>query len=244
MPDLLTVKDLRAGYGAAQVLHGIDLSLAHGQAMALLGRNGVGKTTLLNTIAGLTRLRSGSIVLDGNELTRLVPERRVELGIGWVPQERGIFRSLTVEENLTAVARPGRWDVPAVYGMFPRLKERRSNGGNQLSGGEQQMLAIARALVLNPKILLLDEPTEGLAPIIVEELFAALTRIIRDEGTAAIIVEQHAQQILRVTDTAVILDRGAVVHAGPSAELARNEEVLARTLGVGRKGAVPPTAAA
>ena len=242
MPDLLTVRDLRAGYGAAQVLHGIDLTLADGQAMALLGRNGVGKTTLINTLAGLTRQRGGSIHLGGVDITRLPPERRVGAGIGWVPQERGIFRSLTVEENLTAVARPGRWDVESVYGMFPRLKERRGNWGNQLSGGEQQMLSIARALVLNPRILLLDEPTEGLAPIIVEELFAALTRIVRDEGLSAIIVEQHAQAILRVTDTAVILDRGAVVHTAPSAELARDEAVLARTLGVGRKGAAPSPA--
>ena len=240
MPDLLAVQDLRAGYGAAQILHGISLSVAPGQAMALLGRNGVGKTTLLNTLAGLTRQRGGSITLDGVDLTRLAPERRVEAGIGWVPQERGIFRSLTVEENLTAVARPGRWDPAAVYGLFPRLKERRGNWGNQLSGGEQQMLSIARALVLNPKILLLDEPTEGLAPIIVEELFAALTRIIRDEGTAAIIVEQHAQAILRVTDAAVILDRGAVVHAGPSDALARDADMLARTLGVGGRGSAAP----
>ena len=239
MSDLLTIKDLQAGYGAAQILHGIDLSLEHGKALALLGRNGVGKTTLLNTIVGLTRQRGGSIRLDGADLTRLSPERRVAAGIGWVPQERGIFRSLSVEENLTAVSRPGRWDVAAVYAMFPRLRERRANYGNQLSGGEQQMLSIARALVLNPKVLLLDEPTEGLAPIIVDELFHALTRIVRDEGLAAIIVEQQAQMILKVTDTVVILDRGAVVHAGTSAALAQDAGALATFLGVGGKGKPP-----
>ena len=243
MAELLAIDGLHAGYGSARVLHGITLSLADGEAMALLGRNGAGKTTLLDTIAGLTRRSAGSIRLGSADLSRLPPERRVEAGIGWVPQERGIFRSLTVEENLTAVARPGRWDVASAYGLFPRLRERRRNYGNQLSGGEQQMLAIARALVLNPKLLLLDEPTEGLAPIIVEELFAALTRIIRDEGVAAIIVEQHAQQILRVTDRAVILDRGLVVHAGPSADLARNDAVLAETLGVGGQRSSPRPAA-
>jgi branched-chain amino acid transport system ATP-binding protein len=237
MTDLLTITDLHAGYGTARILHGVSLTLGEGEAMALLGRNGVGKTTLLNTIVGLTRQRGGAITLDGVDLVRLSPERRVEAGIGWVPQERGIFRSLTVEENLTAVARPGRWDLASVYEMFPRLQERRRNFGNQLSGGEQQMLAIARALVLNPKILLLDEPTEGLAPIIVEELFRALTRIIRGEGLAAIIVEQHAQQILKVTDTAVILDRGAVVHAAASPALATDADILATYLGVGGKPA-------
>lgn len=240
MAELLNIAGLEAGYGAACVLHGIDLTLADGEAMALLGRNGVGKTTLLDTLMGLTRRRAGFITLAGTELTRLTPERRVEAGMGWVPQERGIFRSLTVEENLTAVARPGRWDAAAVYEMFPRLKERRRNYGNQLSGGEQQMLSIARALVLNPKILLLDEPTEGLAPIIVEELFTALTRIVREEGLAAIIVEQHAQQILKVTDRALILDRGSVVYAGASAELANDELVLAEFLGVsGKAGKLP-----
>ena len=242
MPDLLSIRDLRAGYGAALVLHGVSLDLAEGESLALLGRNGVGKTTLLNTVVGLTRQRSGSIELAGVDLSRLAPERRAAAGIGWAPQERGIFRSLTVEENLTAVARPGRWDVAAVYDLFPRLKERRSNYGNQLSGGEQQMLSIARALVLNPKLLLLDEPTEGLAPIIVEELFRALTRIIRGEKLSAVIVEQHAQQILRVTDRAVILDRGSVVYSGTSRELAGDPATLGAHLGVGGEGAGTPPA--
>jgi len=233
MADLLRLESLSAGYGKATVLQGVSLSVGQGKALALLGRNGVGKTTTLNSIVGLTRYQAGSILLDGAPIHKLAPERRVEAGIGWVPQERGIFRSLTVEENITAVARPGRWTLEAAYQLFPRLKERRSNFGNQLSGGEQQMLSIARALALNPKILLLDEPTEGLAPIIVEELLAAIGRIVRDEGMAAIIVEQHAQQILAITDEAVILDRGAVAFAGPSAALAADRATLSQFLGVG-----------
>jgi branched-chain amino acid transport system ATP-binding protein len=181
MPDLLKIDQLSAGYGEAVVLSRISLALAEGQALALLGRNGMGKTTLINTIVGVTRYFSGTIMLDGRDITRLRPDQRAHAGIGWVPQERNIFKSLTVHENLTAIARPGRWTPDKVYAMFPRLNERRQNLGNQLSGGEQQMLAVGRALVLNPRVLLLDEPLEGLAPIIVEELLKALRRIIRDE---------------------------------------------------------------
>ena len=233
MAELLVLEQVSAGYGRATVLQQVSLGLREGEAIALLGRNGVGKTTTLNTVIGLTRQQGGRIVLGGQDITRLSPERRVEAGIGWVPQERGIFRSLTVEENITAVARPGRWTLEAVYGLFPRLKERRRNFGNQLSGGEQQMLAIARALVLNPKVLLLDEPTEGLAPIIVEELLAAIRRIVRGEGMAAIVVEQHARQILAITDRAVILDRGTVAYTGASEALAADTAVLGRFLGIG-----------
>jgi branched-chain amino acid transport system ATP-binding protein len=233
MAELLRIESLSAGYGKATVLHNVNLSVEPGTAIALLGRNGVGKTTTLNTIVGLTRYRSGSIRLRGTDIQGMPPERRVEAGIGWVPQERGIFRSLTVEENMTAVARPGRWTLSAIYDLFPRLKERRSNLGNQLSGGEQQMLSIGRALVLNPILLLLDEPTEGLAPIIVEELLAAIRRIVRHEGLAAIIVEQHAQQLLAITDKAIILDRGSVAYSGDSSRLAEDRPTLGKFLGVG-----------
>ncbi|WP_225770985.1 ABC transporter ATP-binding protein [Inquilinus sp. Marseille-Q2685] len=238
MAELLALRDLIAGYGEAVVVSGVSLTLAEGEALALLGRNGTGKTTLLNSIIGVTRRFAGTVSLAGRDLTRARPEDRALAGIGWVPQERNIFRSLTVEENMTAVARPGPWTPERAYALFPRLKERRGNLGSQLSGGEQQMLAIARALMLNPKLLLLDEPTEGLAPIIVEELLAALKRILRDEGVAAVVVEQHAQKILSVTDQAVILERGAIVHAAPSAALKADEAALTRHLGVTRKGSI------
>jgi len=233
MDELLVLDALSAGYGRATVLNGISLGLRRGEAMALLGRNGVGKTTTLNAIMGLIRHHGGRVSFDGKDITALAPEQRAAAGIGWVPQERGIFRSLTVEENITAVARPGRWSLDAVYELFPRLEERRGNYGGQLSGGEQQMLSVARALVLNPAILLLDEPTEGLAPIIVEELLAAIRRIIREEGIAAIIVEQHAQQVLAITDKAVILERGSVVYSGDSPALSRDAHALGAYLGVG-----------
>ena len=241
MSDLLTLQKVSAGYGDAIVISNIDLRLKPGESLAVLGRNGTGKTTLLNSIIGVTRHRGGSVILDGRNLTTTRSDRRAHAGIGWVPQERNIFKSLTVEENLTAVSRPGPWTVDRVYDMFPRLKERRTNMGNQLSGGEQQMLAVARALVLNPKLLLLDEPTEGLAPIIVEELLAALTRIIRGEGMSVIVVEQHAQKILRVTDNALILDRGTVVHASSSRSLIDDPAALEQHLGVTAK---KPTRAA
>jgi branched-chain amino acid transport system ATP-binding protein len=232
MPELLSLEGLRAGYGEAVVLGGISLTLNEGESLALLGRNGMGKTTLVNSIIGVTRYRGGTIRLDGRDITRLRPDQRAHAGIGWVPQERNIFKSLTVEENLTAVARPGAWTTVRVYELFPRLAERRFNLGNQLSGGEQQMLAVGRALVLNPRVILLDEPLEGLAPIIVEELIAALTRIVRQEGLAAILVEQNAHKILGVTDRAVILERGAIVHQGDSAALRADRSVLETFLGV------------
>jgi len=232
MPDLLTIERLSAGYGEAVVLNEVSLALAEGQSLALLGRNGMGKTTLVNSIVGVTRYRGGAIRLDGRDITRLRPDQRAHAGIGWVPQERNIFKSLTVEENLTAVARPGAWTTTRVYELFPRLAERRFNLGNQLSGGEQQMLAVGRALVLNPRLMLLDEPLEGLAPIIVEELIAALTRIVRQEKLAAILVEQNAHKILGVTDRAVILERGAIVHQGESAALRADRGVLETFLGV------------
>ena len=234
MAEGLRVEGLVAGYGESVVLDGVDLELPAGESLALLGRNGVGKTTLVASLVGVTRRHAGRIALAGRDLTPLAAYRRAAAGIGWVPQERNIFRSLTVEENLDAVARPGPWDVARVYALFPRLAERRAHLGTQLSGGEQQMLAVARALVLNPRLLLLDEPLEGLAPIIVEELLGAIVRIVRDEGMSALIVEQHPRLVLGMTQRAVVLDRGRVAHAGPSAALARDAAALERLLGVAR----------
>jgi len=232
MTELLKVDRLSAGYGEAVVLDGVSFTLGEGQTLALLGRNGTGKTTLINTLAGATPQHGGSITLAGKALHKLPSHERAAAGIGWVPQERNIFKSLSVHENLTAVARPGRWTPERVYQMFPRLLERRGNLGTQLSGGEQQMLAVARALVLNPRLLLLDEPLEGLAPIIVKELLRAIARITREEGLSAIIVEQHPQAILAISDTAVVLDRGTVVHADTASALRGDPERLARLLGV------------
>ena len=238
MAELLVVENLRAGYGQAVVLQDVSLALDEGQTLALLGRNGTGKTTLINTLAGATRQHGGSIRLGAGAskvaLHKLPSHVRAAAGIGWVPQERNIFKSLTVHENLTAVARPGKWNPDRVYTMFPRLVERKTNLGTQLSGGEQQMLAVGRALVLNPKLLLLDEPLEGLAPIIVEELLRAIARITREEGLSAIIVEQHPQAILAISHRAVVLDHGTVVHSGSAAALRDQPELLERLLGVAR----------
>jgi branched-chain amino acid transport system ATP-binding protein len=232
MAELLKVEGLRSGYGEAVVVQGVDLTLEAGQSLALLGRNGTGKTTLMNTLVGVTRRHAGRIVLGGQDISTMPPYLRAGAGIGWVPQERNIFKSLTVDENLTAVARPGPWTVQRAYEMFPRLAERKANMGNQLSGGEQQMLAVARALVLNPKLLLLDEPLEGLAPIIVEELLRSIARVVRDEGMSAIIVEQNPRMILPITHHAVVLDRGSVVHRGSSEALLAAPEQLERWLAV------------
>ena len=235
MADLLAIENLRAGYGEAVVLPDLSLSLEEGEVLALLGRNGTGKTTLINSIVGVTRRFSGTVRLGGLDVTPMRPDQRARAGIGWVPQERNIFRSLTVEENMTAVAQPGPWTVAKVYDMFPRLQERRNNFGNQLSGGEQQMLAIGRALTLNPKVLLLDEPTEGLAPIIVEELLKAIGTITRSGGICSIIVEQNAQKILGLAGRVVILERGAIAHVATSRELQADSAVLERFLGVAGK---------
>jgi len=234
MSALLQVEQLSAGYGDAVVLHDVSLSLDEGQTLALLGRNGVGKTTFMDTLAGATRQHTGRIMLGKVALHQLPSHARASAGIGWVPQERNIFKSLTVHENLTAVARPGAWTPQRAYEMFPRLAERKGNLGTQLSGGEQQMLAVARALVLNPRLLLLDEPLEGLAPIIVEELLHAIARITREEGLSAIIVEQHPQAILAISHRAVVLDHGSVVHASDADALRQQLELLDRLLGVSR----------
>jgi branched-chain amino acid transport system ATP-binding protein len=241
MAEFLRVHNLSAGYGEAVILTDVSLELAQGETLALLGRNGTGKTTLMNTLAGATRQHGGTITLADVPLHKLASHERAAAGIGWVPQERNIFKSLTVHENLTAVARPPRagntarsWTPDRVYELFPRLAERKGNLGTQLSGGEQQMLAVGRALVLNPRLLLLDEPLEGLAPIIVEELLRAIARITRDEGLSALIVEQHPQAILAISHRAVVLDHGTVVHSGGAKELSESPELLDRLLGVAR----------
>jgi len=235
MAEWLRIESLSAGYGQAVILHDVSLSLAQGETLALLGRNGTGKTTLMNTIAGATRQHAGRIILNGEALHAMPSHARAAAGVGWVPQERDIFKSLTVLENLTAVARPGAWTPARVFEMFPRLAQRQTNMGNQLSGGEQQMLAVGRALVLNPKLLLLDEPLEGLAPIIVQELLRAIARITRDEGLSAIIVEQHPQAILAISHQAVVLDQGRVIHTGPADELLNQSALLDRLLGISHK---------
>ncbi len=228
---LLELKDVRAGYGDAVVLDGVSLAVPDNGSLAVLGRNGVGKSTLLMTIMGMTRLFRGEILFQGRSIASMPAHRRARLGLGWVAQEREIFPSLSVEENLTVAARPGRWDLAAVYKLFPRLAERKGNMGNQLSGGEQQMLATARALMTNPALLLLDEPLEGLAPIIVDELADALKKM-KDEGTAALLVEQHTDLALALTDDAVVIERGAIVHRARSADFAQDAATLERYVGL------------
>lgn len=233
MPEaILELRDIRSGYGEGVVLDDISVSVPEAGSLAVLGRNGVGKTTLLLTIMGFVPLRKGAVFFKGKDISRMQPHLRSRAGIGWVPQEREIFPSLSVEENLTVAAQKGRWDLPSVYALFPRLKERRSNMGNQLSGGEQQMLTIARTLMTNPAILLLDEPLEGLAPIIVEELTGAIGRMAREEGIALVLVEQHAQVALGLTEEAIVIERGLVAHRAKSAELLKDEATLDRYIGM------------
>ncbi|MBS0522486.1 MAG: ABC transporter ATP-binding protein [Proteobacteria bacterium] len=232
MAELLAVSGLSAGYGRAVVLSDVAFRLGEGEALAVLGRNGVGKTTLIDSLIGVTRRFAGSLTLGGREITALSPEARAAAGIGWVPQERNIFGSLTVQENITAVARPGRWTLDRIYGLFPRLRQRRNQSGGSLSGGEQQMLAIGRALALNPRLLLLDEPTEGLAPIVIEELLRALRRLFVEDRMAGIVVEQHAHKVLPITDRAIVLDRGRIVLEASSGSLLADPAPLERHLGV------------
>jgi branched-chain amino acid transport system ATP-binding protein len=226
MPDALSLKKLNSGYGETVVLEDVDLALREGGSLAVLGRNGVGKTTLLATIMGHTTFHSGEIRFGAEAIQERPVYERARLGIGYVPQERLIFPSLDVQENLAVAARPGRWTLERVYELFPRLKERREAMGNQLSGGEQQMLAIGRALMGNPSLLLLDEPLEGLAPIIVEMLLVSLKKLISEDSLAIILVEQHAKVALSVTETVLILSRGRVTHYGPSAALLADPDRL------------------
>ncbi len=232
MGKLLQVNGLTAGYGASVVLEDVSFALDEGAGLALLGRNGVGKSTLLLTLMGLTRQKSGTIAWRGDDVTRVATYRRAHAGLGWVPQERFVFPSLSVEENLTVVARPGAWTLQRVYRVFPRLEERRRNLGNQLSGGEQQMVAIARALMTNPRLLLLDEPMEGLAPIIVQELMKVIGELVKAGEFAVIVVEQHARLALQLTQEAIVLDRGRIVHRSSSDSLLRDPATLEKLVAV------------
>jgi len=232
---LLEVQGLTCGHGDSVVLSDVSFTLAEGRSLALLGRNGTGKTTLIDTLVGVTRRHAGTVRLARREIQALPVHQRAAAGIGWVPQERNIFKSLTVEENLSAVARPGPWTTARVYELFPRLAERTGNLGHQLSGGEQQMLAFGRALVLNPKLLLLDEPLEGLAPIIVEELLRAIRRVAREEGLSSIVVEQHPQMVLSVTDDAIVLDRGGIAYRAECEALLADPAPLEAWLAVGAR---------
>ena len=229
---LLRLQQVTAGYGDAVVLNGITLDIADHGALAVLGRNGVGKSTLMLTIMGFTQMRAGHVFWRGQDISKQPPHWRANNGIGWVAQEREIFASLSVEENLTVAARAGEWNLQSIYKVFPRLSERRNNMGNQLSGGEQQMLAIARALMTNPSLLLLDEPFEGLAPVIVEELIGAVKQMLAGQKLAIVLVEQHTDVALELTDSAVVLERGEVMHRAPSAELQKDTETLERYVGL------------
>ena len=230
MAELLALDRVCAGYGESVVIDGVSLRVEEGECVALLGRNGVGKTTLLTTIMGLARLHRGAIRWQGKAVAGWPTHARARAGLGWVPQERLMWRSLTVEEHLTAVARPGPWSVEKVHALFPRLSERAHHRGGQLSGGEQQMVAIARALVTNPRLLLLDEPMEGLAPIVVQELAQVLRRLVRDGTLAILVVEQHAELALSLASRAVVMERGQVVREGSSAELLADRAALDQLL--------------
>nr|MBF0684158.1 ABC transporter ATP-binding protein [Pseudomonas sp.] len=233
MAPLLSFSRVCAGYGATTVLENVSFALEPASSLALLGRNGMGKSTLLATIMGATQLHRGVIELDGTSLARVAAHRRPAMGLGWVPQDRGIFRSLSVKENLEVAARPGKWTLQRVYELFPRLAEREGHMGTQLSGGEQQMLAIARALMLNSRLLLLDEPLEGLAPAVAEQLLATIKALCADDGLSVILVEQHARQALQITRQALVLNRGQVVYDGASSFLLGNESLLYSLVGVG-----------
>jgi len=232
MASALELRGVSAGYGETVVIEDIELKLAPGECISVIGRNGVGKTTLLATVMGYTTRHTGDIVLDGRSLVGMPRYRRALAGLGFVPQEREIFPSLTVRENLLVGGRPGHWTLARVFELFPRLEERLDNMGNQLSGGEQQMLAIARALLTNPTILLMDEPTEGLAPVIVESLIAVLAKLRGDDALSIILVEQNSRVALSFSSRTVILDKGRIVYDGQSEPLRTDPERLAKLIGL------------
>lgn len=229
---ILEFREVSAGYGSGIVLDHVSFAVPKGGSLALLGRNGVGKTTMILTAMGFLPLAGGSIHFRGQDISRLPSHKRARHGLGWVPQERDIFPSLSVEENLTVAARSGRWTLDSIWELFPRLKERRTNMGNQLSGGEQQMLTIGRTLMTNPAVLLLDEPLEGLAPIIVEELTAAIRAMAQNEGMALVLVEQHADVALALTEDALVIERGSVAHRAKSQALLADRATLDRYVGM------------
>jgi branched-chain amino acid transport system ATP-binding protein len=226
--------DVSGGYGETVIIENVRLAVKAGETLAIIGRNGVGKTTLLSTVMGHNTLHSGRIRVLGRDISRLAPHRRVATGLGYVPQEREIFPSLTLRENLEVAARPGPWTLAAVFELFPKLKERQGNRGNHLSGGEQQMLAIARALVGNPAVILMDEPSEGLAPVIVEELFRAVRHLVDAQGLTLILVEQNTRLALDMSPRIVVMDRGRITYDGSSEPLKQNREKLDRLIGVRR----------
>lgn len=234
MTPYLILDNVSAGYGASTVIENISLQLSLGENLAVLGRNGMGKTTLLATLMGLTQTHQGRIILNSQRITSLPTYRRAQMGLGWVAQERAVFGSLSVDENLRVVARPGSWDVDRVYDCFPRLAERRHNAGLQLSGGEQQMLAVARALMTNPQILLLDEPLEGLAPMVAQDLLRTLATLGHDNEMSIIVVEQHPQQILSLAQHAIILERGRIVYRGAASALQADPAAQDRWLGLNK----------
>jgi branched-chain amino acid transport system ATP-binding protein len=229
---LLQAESITAGYGEGIVLHDVGFTLTAGHSLAVLGRNGVGKSTLMLALLGHVPLRTGTIAIRGHDMTAALPHERVNAGLGWVPQGRECFPSLSVDEHLVIATRKGPWNKERVYGLFPRLRERIKNMGNQLSGGEQQMLAIGRALMTNPSVLILDEPLEGLAPVIIAEVSDCLRRLVAEEGTTLILVEQRAAFALQMTTQAIVLERGRIVHASSSHSLAGDEALLDRVIGM------------
>jgi branched-chain amino acid transport system ATP-binding protein len=229
----LELDEVSGGYGETVIVENVRLKVKAGETLAIIGRNGVGKTTLLSTVMGHNTQHGGRVRLLGRDISQLAPHRRVVAGLGYVPQEREIFPSLTLRENLDVAARRGPWTIETVFALFPKLKERQGNWGGQLSGGEQQMLAIARALVGNPSVILMDEPSEGLAPVIVEELTRAMRHLVDAQGLTMVLVEQNTRLALNISPRVVVMDRGRITYDGLSEPLKDNREKLDRLIGVG-----------